>query len=574
MVMIPFLCLLTQLMFPTLGAVEVKIELSGVRSEQVNAKSPMMPTVKLGDTFMLKIILSGSQHNPQINRSELPKKFRQSSYHNSTNIQVTNGHMQSSTTHVFELEPLSEGEFIIGPFTVEGVKSNAIQLRVRERSEADNDNENDEEESRSEQRAEFHLRLASSGSDGFVGGPLLVSRVSLMRGQIQRSEAEPFSCPNATIKKLPGDLSRIETINNKQYRATEERYLVFPTTPGTLTFPSQRFVYDYIDTEQRQRMHHPFGFLMDQLMAFQTQRAQGRTNTLTYQIKPLPKLDTAIDAVGQFASYTMRVDKQEVAANEPITLTISLSGIGNFDEIPAPHLKLPREMTVYPSGSTMVNEIDAHLKPGIKEFSYVVQSQRPGTITIPEQEFSFFDTQVGSVSRLKTAPIQLAITPSTTAPAHVHVAEPKKTEATEAVLPVRVAPMHEKKIPWSIFFLLFLLPFFVLWRSGIELYKRLRKRATKVNSSDLLGTEMAVYFAKGDKNAVGMAMRRWIAERTRTSAAFVTESFIEEKLDKAGCLMSEIEQVKQVYFWTLGAQSRMPVTESMIINVITILRKL
>jgi hypothetical protein len=561
-------------MFGTLGAVEVKIELSGVRSEQVNSKSPMMPTVTLGDPFMLKIVLSGSQHNPQINRSELPKKFRQSSYHNSTNIQVINGYMQSSTTHVFELEPLVEGEFIIGPFTVEGVQSNAIKIRVRERSEADGDIDNGDEEPRDEQRAEFHLRLASSGSEGFVGGPLLVSRVSLIRGQVQRSEAEPFSCPNAIIKKLPGDLSRIETINNKQYRATEERYLVFPNAPGTLTFPAQRFIYDYIDIEQRKRTHHPFGFLMDQLMAFQTQRAQGRTNTLTYQIKPLPHLDKAIDAVGQFESYTMRVDKNEVAANEPVTLIVSLSGIGNFDEIPAPHLKLPREMTVYPSGSTMVNEIDTHLKPGVKEFSYVVQSQRPGTITIPEQEFTFFDTQTGKVNTLTTDSIQLSVTPSTTAPLPVQPAEPKKTEKTEIALPTRVAPSQEQKIPWSIFFLLLILPFFVLWRSVIELCKRLRKRATKVNSSDLLGTEMAAYFAKGDKAAVGMAMRRWIAERTGTSAAFVTESFIEEELTKAGCVVSEIEQVKQVYFWTLGAQSRMPVTESMIVNVITILRKL
>ncbi len=127
------------------------------------------------------------------------------------------------------------------------------------------------------------------------------------------------------------------------------------------------------------------------------------SNALELKVKTLPE---NVDLVGEFV-LKMAVDKKEVKAKEPLTAELTVSGTGNFEDIPV--LK-PAVSGVELFAGEPILEMSGE---GMKEqwhqkFTFVGER----SFTIPPVILDYFDLKEGRVKKVQTQPIAVHVTGS------------------------------------------------------------------------------------------------------------------------------------------------------------------
>jgi hypothetical protein len=560
----------------------IKVQLEKTKTEQQTPSSPMLPTVIIGTPFTLKVSFEGSMTNKAIDLTSITKYFTILGTSRSTNIQMINNTVQSTSTQEYEISAKTAGTFEIGPFTVDGVTSNGITLVARAGTNADQDQTTDPDDDATQVddvAAEMHVQVHVEKKNPCAQEPLLVKRLILQKGPIRQTQIEPLTCPGASVKKLPNELHRVEIINHSNYRVTEERYLLFANKEGELLIPASRFVFNYTPSQKRMRGNDPFQSILQQFMHFSLQQAEGRSNEVHLHVSSLPEHIKQIDAVGSFTHYSIEIDKNEVEVNQPLKITLSLTGIGNFDEIASPELHIPEnDSNIFATEQKMKTEIDLSLKPGTKTFSFVLQPEKSGTLNIPEQSFTFFDPTTQEVKTLKTNALSCLVKPSRLEQKQTTSAVKKDSEVTPSELPdEHDAPTMLKNyqtsqtpsLPWSIFFLLLLFPFILMYKRIYALLTRHKKGA----SSKELCAQLEAALKNKNYFHSNELIKKMIAKKQHLSTSHVTETLIESILSEKGALESEIQCIKKIYLQTLSRTTTDELTNEIIQKGLLIMKK-
>ncbi|MGA1539070.1 MAG: BatD family protein [Chthoniobacterales bacterium] len=131
---------------------------------------------------------------------------------------------------------------------------------------------------------------------------------------------------------------------------------------------------------------------------------QARTESRTLQVQPLPREGRPANFTGAIGQFTLQASAapDEVAAGEPVTLSLALEGRGNFEAIPAPSLTGEDGWRVYAPKDTFT-AADAIGYGGTKTFEISMVARRDQTAT-PGAEFSYFDPQKKKYFTLTTKP--------------------------------------------------------------------------------------------------------------------------------------------------------------------------
>jgi hypothetical protein len=118
------------------------------------------------------------------------------------------------------------------------------------------------------------------------------------------------------------------------------------------------------------------------------------SNLLTIHVHPLPtegRPEHFTGAIGQFTvNATAQPDPLAVELGEPVILTFSVSGAGNFDYVRCPRLASDPAWKSYVPTSKTDYEDEAHTQ-GTKTFTESVIPKQGGTLPLPPAEFSYFD---------------------------------------------------------------------------------------------------------------------------------------------------------------------------------------
>jgi len=144
------------------------------------------------------------------------------------------------------------------------------------------------------------------------------------------------------------------------------------------------------------------------------------------EVLPLPALGRPKDfsgAVGDF-EVSSDVSPARVAAGDPLTLHLRVSGVGNFDRVDAAMLDHLDHWKTYPPKSTFKSS-DAAQTHGEKVFEQPLIAELPGEQTIPAIEFSYFNPRTQRYERAHTQPIKVMVAASLAdstlgAPAELH----------------------------------------------------------------------------------------------------------------------------------------------------------
>ena len=173
----------------------------------------------------------------------------------------------------------------------------------------------------------------------------------------------------------------------------------------------------------------------DQLFAV-NQRFKATAPAIELEVKPLPvtgRPENFSGAVGDF-KFTAEGAPKRVKIGDPVTMTLEVTGRGNFDRMEAPTLLDTAGWRSYPPSGNFKADDDLGMS-GTKTFSMALIPETKKT-AMPRYEFVYFDPEREKFVTLKSAPTPLAVEGSAPpSPPPIASAEPAKSDAAPAATP-------------------------------------------------------------------------------------------------------------------------------------------
>lgn len=232
------------------------------------------------------------------------------------------------------------------------------------------------------------------------GEPIELSLKIYRRGKILQVGIHPVKFPGFEVKEIEEAISGQEDIQGRVYSVLEKKYILLPLEIGLKKIEPIRVDFN-IPVDRNVRGFDAF----NDISIFFGPRAETKrsvSNGLQISVKSLPNYYKNVDGIGIFSKLEISVDKYDVILNEPILLTLEVSGVGNFDQIVTPKLNLPEFFTYYQSKTKIEREERISHLAGKKIFEYIVQVGKSGKHQLGIQEFVYFDTEYKTYKVLKS----------------------------------------------------------------------------------------------------------------------------------------------------------------------------
>ena len=104
-----------------------------------------------------------------------------------------------------------------------------------------------------------------------------------------------------------------------------------------------------------------------------------------------------------------QLNKKEVKANEPITLRVVVSGVGNLKLIKQPVVKFPKDFDTYDAKITDKTKLTTNGVEGNMIYDFLAVPRNQGHYVIPSIEFTYYDVQANAYKTVKTQSFNLEV---------------------------------------------------------------------------------------------------------------------------------------------------------------------
>jgi len=174
------------------------------------------------------------------------------------------------------------------------------------------------------------------------------------------------------------------------------------------------------------------------------------SRALTVEVKPLPAEGRpsgfSPNNVGRF-TITTEVDRSSIAANQPVTLKVTIAGDGNvkfidpgsWPEIEGVRRYDPKVDTRLRKGSTLGGE---------RRYEFLLIPQKGGTITIPAHELAFFDPIAERYEVVRSEPLELTVEGGEVVEAEAEVQPEAGAEQLAELVQGDTLPRHTPRDRW------------------------------------------------------------------------------------------------------------------------------
>lgn len=348
----------------------------------------------------------------------------------SSSMSIVNGKMTSeqSVTFTYILVATAEGTFTIPGATVvvdgEEITSNSVTIKVLPQDAAGSSSQNSSS-SASQQRSQ------GSSSLGNINNKELFMTATLNKTKVFEQEAvlltyKVYSQVNLVslngkvpdlkgfqIQEVPLPQNKefeLEQYNGSRYRTlTWRQFVLFPQQSGEIEIPSVTFEGVVQQTVGSTSMD-PFEFFMNGGPRVVEVKKALTTKPLKLNVEKLPagKPANFSGAVGQF-NISSTIDKNELKANEAVTLRLVISGTGNMKLIKTPEIEFPEDFELYDPKVSNNFTLKSNGFSGNKVIEYLAIPRHAGEYTIPAVKFSYFDYSAKEYKSVETAPFTLNV---------------------------------------------------------------------------------------------------------------------------------------------------------------------
>jgi hypothetical protein len=378
-------------------------------------------TVTDNERFQVSFIFSGKSINDlsQFKPPSFEDFLILSGPNQSTSIQFINGVQSASLTYSYLLQAKSTGNFIIEKAIIvqDGTvyETKPINITVVKGSDKPKQQASDSGPSQKEIAENVFIRATVDKQKAYKGEQVTVTYKLYTRLNIasQMSINKLPQYPGFWIEELetPTNISfTTEVIDGKQFRVgLLKRVALFPSQTGKLEVtPFELTVPVHI---QKKRSNNIWDdFFGDPFGRSETIQFSAKSNTVRIDVIDFPEVgkpDSFKGAVGKF-SLKSDINRTITKTNEPLSLTLTLSGTGNIRLLELPEMNLPAGFEKYePKVTEKISR--AGKISGSKTAEYLFVPRVVGVREIPPMEFSYFDPEQKKYFTLKSNPFTINI---------------------------------------------------------------------------------------------------------------------------------------------------------------------
>ena len=349
-----------------------------------------------------------------------PSTSTQSSY------QMVNGHTSSSSsvTYTYILSATKNGSFTIpaAHASVHGktIHSNELHIKVSGTAQSNSGNTG------GQRSPSGNTQMRATGSH--ISGSDLFIKVSANMSHVHEQEPILLTYKVYTLVDLTSlngkmpDLKsfytrevplpqqksfKVESLNGRPYRTvTWQQYVMFPQTTGKLEIPS--ITYEGMVVLQNRNVD-PFEAFFNGGSGYVEVKKEITAPGITITVDPLPAHPTGFSGgVGTF-TLTAQLDKNEVKANDPVTMRVIVSGTGNLKLIKQPVVNLPKDFDKYDAKITDKTKLTTSGMEGSMIYDILMVPRHQGKYEVPPVEFTYFDTQTNTYKTLRSQSFTLDV---------------------------------------------------------------------------------------------------------------------------------------------------------------------
>ena len=181
---------------------------------------------------------------------------------------------------------------------------------------------------------------------------------------------------------------------------------MFPQITGKLQIPSITFNGIVV---QRNRNVDPFEAFFNGGSGYVEVKKAINAPGIDIQVDPLPERPVGFSGgVGKF-SISATLDKNEVKANDPINLRMTVSGVGNLKLIKEPVVGFPKDFDCYDAKLTDKTKLTTNGVEGSMVYDFLAVPRHQGDYDIPAVEFVYFDTASKQYKTIKSESFHLHV---------------------------------------------------------------------------------------------------------------------------------------------------------------------
>jgi len=399
-------------------------------------------TVTVGESVILTLTFEGGQPK-SIPAPPSNPNLQVADRGTSQNISGVNGRWTSTISETFELTPTQPGEYTIPPLQAEVdgqiLASRPLKLKALKPGAPPPEAVNS-----GSQPAFFKLFLPKK--EMYLGEVVAAELQLYLSDKVQNFgnfQLAALPADGFTVGKMVEGQRRRVQFGNAIYRVIPIAFTLRPVKTGPLNLGpvTASVVVELPSPNRRRDMLDPFGMLS----GIEQRQVALATDLETVQSLPLPSDNAPPNFDGAVGSYALAVTAgpTNVAAGDPITVKIQLSGRGALDSLELPDQPAWHDFKVYPSTSK-IEMTDALGVTGRKLFEELVVPQNPDIKALPPMSFSYFDSDKRSYQTLTAPPIALVVRPggSTIVPATAAAnrAAPDNPPPAQDIVPIKQHP--------------------------------------------------------------------------------------------------------------------------------------
>ena len=393
-----------------------------VVAQTLTANAPQQ--VAVGEQFRLTYTVNTQDVSNDFRMGDLPDAFEVlmgPSRSSQSSFQIINGHtsQSSSITFTYIVVAVKNGTFTIpaAHITAGGKSIASSALKIVVSGQAQQGAQGGGRQQQRQQQMQSQPRAAGtpiSGSDLFIKvsankrrvheqEPVLLTYkvytlVDLTQLEGKMPDLQGFHTQEVP---LPQQKSfKIEEFNGRPYRTvTWSQYVMFPQITGKLQIPSITFNGIVV---QQNRNIDPFEAFFNGGSGYVEVKKQITAPGVEIQVDPLPDRPANFSGgVGKF-NISAQLTKDEVKANDAITLRVIVSGTGNLKLIKQPVVNFPKDFDKYDAKLTDKTKLTVNGVEGSMVYDFLAVPRHQGKFEIPPVEFTYYDTSTNSYKTVKT----------------------------------------------------------------------------------------------------------------------------------------------------------------------------
>jgi len=342
----------------------------------------------------------------------------------SQSMSVVNGQMSQSISYSYVLQAGNEGNYTIGPATVEvngnTLKTNSITMNVV-KGAVQPKNQNKDEKTLDAQandviKKNLYLKLNISKSDAYQGDQIIATYTLYVHPELQLLQLNPSKEPsfngfwtqNIDIGKVQ---FRTETVNGVPFKvAVIKKVVLIPQQTGKLVADPYVFECAVRLAVQGQRQRRSFFDDFFNNNSYKDFKYDATSGSANINVKALPG-STPVDFKGGVGNLSFRawLDKTETKTNEPVTLKVQVSGSGNLKLIEPFGLNLPPDIETFdPKVNDNINVTPSGIS-GNRVFEYILIPRHSGEFKIDPIKFTYFNPSSKQYVNLSSGPFTLKV---------------------------------------------------------------------------------------------------------------------------------------------------------------------